>query len=89
MIVRTDSIPSDGDHFVDLIRSDVARRTNGSIRNLAVSIQDGSIVLSGDTSRFYGKQLATSAVLDDATLNDFGLCNEIVVIHTAEFADAS
>ena len=88
MIVRTDAIPSDGHGFVDLIRCDVERRTNGAIRNLAVSILDGSIVLSGDTSRYYGKQLATSAVLEDSSLNDFGLCNEIIVLPSAEFADA-
>ncbi len=89
MIIRTDAIPSDGDDFVELIRSDVERRTNGSIRNLAVSFHDGSIVLSGETSRYYGKQLATSAVLEDASLNDFGLCNEIVVTPSAELAGAS
>lgn len=87
MIVRTDAIPSDGHGFVDLIRSDVERRTNGAIRNLAVSILDGAIVLSGKTSRYYGKQLATSAVLEDSSLNDFGLRNEIVVLQLAELAD--
>lgn len=89
MIVRTDAIPSDGHLFVELIRSDVARRTNGSIRNLAVSINDGSIVLSGDTARYYGKQLATSAILEDSSLNDFGLCNEIVVSQSAESVETT
>ena len=87
MIVRTDAIPSDGHRFLELVRTDIERRTNGSIRNLAVSIHNGSIVLSGDTNRYYGKQLATSAVLEDGSLNDFGLCNEIVVTQLAELAD--
>lgn len=47
----------------------VAHRTNGQVRELAVSIADGVATLSGKTSRYYYKQLATSGVQD----GDFGL----------------
>ena len=55
----------------------VAQRTNGQIRGLAISITDGVAKLTGKTSRYYYKQLATSGVQD----GDFGLDveNEISV----------
>jgi hypothetical protein len=55
----------------------VAHRTNGQIRELAVSITGRVAKLTGNTSRYYYKQLATSGVQDGG----FGLDveNEISV----------
>ena len=61
----------------DAVVESVAQRTNGQIRELAISITDGVARLTGKTSRYYYKQLATSGVQD----GDFGLDveNEISV----------
>lgn len=72
----------DGDpELVDLIRKCIVRRTNGAIRDLDVSLAAGSIVISGRTSRFYVKQLATSAVLDELPIGFLELHNGIEVNH--------
>lgn len=47
----------------------VISRTGGRIRELDVSVTDGVARLTGYTSRYYYKQLATSSVQD----GDFGL----------------
>ena len=47
----------------------VIGRTGGRIRELAVSVKGGVAKLTGNTSRYYYKQLATSSVQD----GDFGL----------------
>lgn len=61
----------------DEIHDEIQRRTNGSVRTLAVTVHGQTVLISGRTSRFYYKQLATSAVLD--LVRDFDLENEIVV----------
>jgi hypothetical protein len=65
--------------LVELVRDVVARRTNGSIHNLEVSVDDGVIVLQGRTSRYYHKQLATSAVLDELAKSSVEIRNGISV----------
>lgn len=50
------------DHLTDTIADRVRSRTNGLIRDLEVSVDEGVITLRGRASRFYYKQLATSAV---------------------------
>ncbi len=65
--------------LVDLIRSCIVRRTNGAIRNLDVSLVNGAILISGRTSRFYVKQLATSAVFDEMPIGFLELQNGIEV----------
>lgn len=50
--------------LADTLRDDVQHRTNGAIRNLNVAIEDGAVILTGATTRYYNKQLATCAVLD-------------------------
>ena len=57
------------ERLLGIITDSVNQRTSGAIRDLKVSIADGVVKLSGKTSRYYYKQLATSAVLDA----DFGL----------------
>lgn len=65
--------------LIELVRDVVARRTNGSIHNLEVSVDDGVIVLQGRTSRYYHKQLATSAVLDELAKSSVEIRNGISV----------
>lgn len=55
----------------------VVQRTNGQIRDLRVSIANGVVTLSGATSRYYYKQLATSGVQDGCF--DLEVENEIAV----------
>lgn len=74
--------PSTSDPAVGLsistaLQNDVQQRTNGTIRDLDVSIEDRTVTLTGTTSRYYNKQLATSAVLDVA--REFELNNQIDV----------
>ena len=65
------------ERLLEAVVESVAERTNGQIRELAVSITSGVVKLTGKTSRYYYKQLATSGVQD----HDFGLGveNEISV----------
>jgi hypothetical protein len=65
------------DRLLEAVVESVFHRTNGQIRDLVVSISDGVVKLTGKTSRYYYKQLATSGVQD----GDFGLDveNEISV----------
>jgi hypothetical protein len=65
------------ERLLDAVVESVVHRTNGQIRDLAVSINDGAAKLTGKTSRYYYKQLATSGVQE----GDFGLDveNEISV----------
>ena len=55
----------------------VRLRTGGTIRGLHVEVEDGEVVLTGRTSTYYNKQLATHAALDAA--EDLSLINDIKV----------
>lgn len=81
MTVSSHAFDDSDPEFVDLIRKCIVRRTNGAIRDLDVSLAEGSIVISGRTSRFYVKQLATSAVLDELPIGFLELHNGIEVNH--------
>lgn len=63
--------------LLEAVAESVAHRTNGQIRELAISITNGVAKLTGKTSRYYYKQLATSGVQE----GNFGLDveNEISV----------
>ena len=52
------------ERLLDAVHESVARRTNGHVRELTVSVNDRVLKLTGKTSRYYHKQLATSAVQD-------------------------
>jgi hypothetical protein len=80
MDVRVDRSETEfGAHeqLLEAVTESVAHRTNGQIRELAVSITGRVAKLTGNTSRYYYKQLATSGVQDGG----FGLDveNEISV----------
>lgn len=64
------------------IRDDINERTFRSILDLDVRIADGSVIVSGRTSRYYYKQLATRAVFD--LVSDLELENHIQVRACAE-----
>lgn len=49
--------------LAESLRDSIRAKTNGGIRSLEVTVSGASIVISGRTSRYYYKQLATSAVL--------------------------
>jgi hypothetical protein len=55
----------------------VLSRTGGKIRDLRVEVCEGVVVLSGRTSTYYNKQLATHAALD--AISDTPLSNNIEV----------
>lgn len=59
------------------VAESIGNRTNGQIRDLAVSISSGVAKLTGNTSRYYYKQLATTGVLDGGF--DLDVENEISV----------
>ena len=61
----------------ETIERSVQSRTGGMIRGLRVDVADGEVVLSGRTSTYYSKQLATHAALGAA--EDLSLTNEIEV----------
>ncbi len=63
--------------LADTVERYVRLRTGGTIRSLHVEVSDGEVVLSGHTSTYYNKQLATHAALDAAS--EFSLTNEIEV----------
>lgn len=55
----------------------VRLRTGGTIRSLHVEVHDGEVILTGRTSTYYNKQLATHAALDAA--DELSLTNDIQV----------
>ncbi|GAB4158503.1 MAG: hypothetical protein Tsb009_35720 [Planctomycetaceae bacterium] len=63
--------------LVEQLEHFIQSRTNGMVRNLSVDIFDGQVVISGRTTTYYTKQLATHAVID--SLNDMELSNNIEV----------
>lgn len=72
-----DTADSTTQNLAESLRDSIRVRTNGSIRGLEVTINGGSVVISGRTSRYYYKQLATSAVL--AAIEQHELTNKIQV----------
>ena len=62
----------------ELVEQLVLTRTGGRIRDLRVDVDERDVILSGRTSTYYNKQLATHAVLEHL---DDGLCltNDIEV----------
>ena len=69
---RTASDPAAA-RFVERIEHFVRMRTGGMIHGLHVEVGGDRVILTGRTSTFYSKQLATHAtldLLDDQTLNN-------------------
>lgn len=66
-----------GERVVDRIERVVRMKTGGTIRGLRVDVGDGRVTLTGQTTTFFCKQLATSAAL--GALGDRTLSNLIEV----------
>ena len=64
--------------LAESIEKSVQLRTKGMIRGLHVEVGNRGVVVSGRTSTYYTKQLATHAVLD-AVEKDIRLTNDIEV----------
>lgn len=70
-------IPESRQALVDRVERLVAQRTGGMIRCLRVESFEGALILSGRTSTYYAKQLASHAALE--ACSDVPLNNEIEV----------
>jgi hypothetical protein len=64
--------------FSETIEKFVQSRTGGMIRGLRVDVHNEEVVLSGRTTTYYNKQLATHAALD-AVEDVVSLTNDIEV----------
>lgn len=64
--------------MVERIEHYVQARTNGMVHDLTVSIFDDEVVLTGRTTTYYNKQLATHAVL--SAVSGLVLTNDIEVL---------
>jgi osmotically-inducible protein OsmY len=73
MDVYTDASQLIAESIERLVRS----RTGGMIRSLRVDVHDGEVFISGRTSTYYNKQLATHAAM--AVAKDVCLTNDIEV----------
>ena len=72
--IRSGTVESLEDQIMRLVQS----RTGGRIHSLNVVVSRGEVIISGRTSTYYLKQLATHAALDLA--GQFtGLTNDIAV----------
>ncbi len=63
--------------LAESLRDSIRAKTNGGIRSLEVTVNGASVVISGRTTRYYYKQLATSAAM--ALVNQRELQNDIDV----------
>jgi len=73
-VQHSDCEPTDQ---LEQIRQLVENRTSGRIRGLCVSVEGPRLVISGQTSTYYSKQLATHAALDLAL--QLVIQNDVVV----------
>ena len=64
--------------MIESLERQICEKTNGGIRDLRVEVTDDQIIVSGRTTRYYVKQLATTAVRellqDDQLLNRIEVC---------------
>jgi hypothetical protein len=72
-------VPSSPDRLelIEQVEQAVQSRTGGRIRGLRVRIDEGCLIVTGRTSTYYNKQLATHAVRD--TVDDMTVQNEVEV----------
>jgi len=77
MNLDLDALSSESHALLEQIELAVQAKTGGRIRGLRVRIDDGCLVVSGRTSTYYNKQLATHAVRD--AVLDMTVQNEVEV----------
>lgn len=58
------TFPDSEQALIDRVERLVRERTSGLIRGLRVEMFSGEVVISGRTTTYYAKQLATHAALD-------------------------
>ena len=63
--------------LIERIERHVQSRTGGMIRGLRIELVGEEVVISGRTTTYYNKQLATHAVLD--AVEGYSLTNDIEV----------
>ena len=63
--------------LLEQVEQAVQARTGGRIRGLRIHLDAGCLVVSGRTSTYYNKQLATHAVRD--TVDDMTVQNQVEV----------
>lgn len=78
MVQNANSKSFGPDQLADQIEQFIRVRTGGMIYNLRVEVLDDSVVLSGRTSTYYNKQLAShaaqSALEEQPLRNDIEVC---------------
>lgn len=63
--------------LIEQIEQAIHARTGGRIRGLQILVNEGCLVVTGRTSTYYNKQLATHAIRD--TVDDMSVQNEVEV----------
>ena len=63
--------------LVDQVEQAVQVRTGGRIRDLQILLSEGRVIVSGRTSTYYLKQLATHAIRD--AVDDLSVQNDVEV----------
>jgi len=63
--------------LVDQVEQAVQVRTGGRIRDLQIRLSEGRVIVSGRTSTYYLKQLATHAIRD--AVDDLSVQNDVDV----------
>ncbi|NQV24626.1 MAG: hypothetical protein HQ518_09685 [Rhodopirellula sp.] len=61
---RSETAAVSPQRLLEAVVESISLRTNGQVRDLAVTISGGVAKVTGKTSRYYYKQLVTSAVQD-------------------------
>jgi hypothetical protein len=76
--MNLETLTESSQDVAERIEQFVHNRTGGMIRDLHVDVVDGEVLLTGHTTTYYNKQLATHAAF--AVLNDIRrLTNDIEV----------
>ena len=65
------------DQLAERVERIVQAKTGGRIRGLRVRVDEGCVVVSGQTSTYYNKQLATHAIRN--AVEDMSVQNEVEV----------
>lgn len=74
MLALSDRSP---EWLAELVEQNVRSRTSGQVRGLRVCVENGQVVITGRTSTYYNKQLATHAALD--ACEEWPVQNEVEV----------
>ena len=76
--MEVQTFPDSQHGLVDRVERMVRQRTSGLIRDLHVEVFSGEMIISGRTSTYYNKQLASHAAMDACA--NIALVNDIEVL---------